>query len=268
MRTEGHVVTSGGGWGGDHSTPLPRRTISQRRPTPPSPTAIRNPAPAPTEDAPKKGTSRKGLVYGPRPDDWQNPLRLDRSRVKRVIAMYERGLSVNRISTETGIAKSTILRHLKDNGVTIRGAVKDLDMDFVVREFDRGVPARELGRRLGVAPATIIRRLRQMGYDTSRKARPMISQRIITWCTQCEDEAGSLCEVDEHSVVVARQGVDLPEISSVRPGEVDHVCVTCFMNPGSELAQAVGCRCPTMDNGRGHNVDRLVVVDGCPVHQL
>ena len=170
MRTEGHVVTSGGGWGGDHSTPLPTRSIGQRRPSPPSPTAIRNPAP-PQAEAPRTGTSRKGLVYGPRPDDWENPLSLDKARVKKIIAMYERGLSVNRVAKETGVAKSTILRHLKDNGVTIRGSVKDLDMDFVLREFDRGVPARELGRRLGVAPATIIRRLRQMGYDTSRKAK-------------------------------------------------------------------------------------------------
>lgn len=172
MRTEGHVVTSGGGWGGDHSTPLPSRSIRQRRPAPPSPTAIRNPAPPQTEaPAPRTGTSRKGLVYGPRPDDWENPLSLDKARVKKIIAMYERGLSANRVSTETGVAKSTILRHLRDNGVAIRGSVKDLDMDFVRREFDRGVPARELGRRLGVAPATIIRRLRQTGYDTSRKTK-------------------------------------------------------------------------------------------------
>ena len=96
----------------------------------------------------------------------------------------------------------------------------------------------------------------------------MSDQKIITWCTRCEKEAGSLCEVDEHPTAIARQAVGPPQVSAVRPDEVDHVCPVCFMNPGSETARVAGCECPILDNGRGHNVERMVVVMGCPVHHL
>ena len=47
-----------------------------------------------------------------------------------------------------------------------------------------------------------------------------------------------------------------------------HVCDTCRDKPGSDTAAAKGCICPRLDNGRGHNTERAVIVVGCPVHHL
>ena len=46
----------------------------------------------------------------------------------------------------------------------------------------------------------------------------------------------------------------------------DHACDTCRDKPGSDTAAAKGCTCPRLDNGRGHNTERAVIVIGCPVH--
>lgn len=45
-----------------------------------------------------------------------------------------------------------------------------------------------------------------------------------------------------------------------------HACDGCFMQPGSDSAIRLGCTCGPMDNGRGHNEHRRVVIEGCPVH--
>lgn len=47
---------------------------------------------------------------------------------------------------------------------------------------------------------------------------------------------------------------------------MEHECDKCYMKPGSDTAKAKGCVCPTMDNGRGHNVYRMVIHAGCTVH--
>ena len=49
-----------------------------------------------------------------------------------------------------------------------------------------------------------------------------------------------------------------------------HDCEECHMKPGSETAQAKGCTCPVMDNGRGHRSAHfgLWVTAGCPVHDV
>lgn len=43
-------------------------------------------------------------------------------------------------------------------------------------------------------------------------------------------------------------------------------------NPGSDAAVALGCTCPTMDNGYGHGYmgdpDIFVYREDCPVHQF
>ena len=45
-----------------------------------------------------------------------------------------------------------------------------------------------------------------------------------------------------------------------------HICDTCNMTPGSATARSLGCTCPVYDNAHGHNTGRLVVLEGCPVH--
>lgn len=45
-----------------------------------------------------------------------------------------------------------------------------------------------------------------------------------------------------------------------------HACEACYMRPGSDSAVQIGCICPRLDSGRGHNTERAVVVIGCPVH--
>ena len=45
-----------------------------------------------------------------------------------------------------------------------------------------------------------------------------------------------------------------------------HDCQECHMKPGSDTARAVGCTCPIMDNGRGHNPVRMFIVEDCPIH--
>ena len=45
-----------------------------------------------------------------------------------------------------------------------------------------------------------------------------------------------------------------------------HVCDTCRDQPGSDTAREKGCTCGPMDNGRGHNEHRRVILEGCPVH--
>lgn len=169
MRVEGHVVSSGGGWGGDTKVPKKPRQFRERPPAPPSPTRIRNPAPEHAQQpVARRGTSRKGLVYGPRPDGWDNPLSLPKDRVDEIVALYKGGMSANKITDKTGVAKSTVLRHLRANGIEIRGSEKPLDMEAVARAYDAGVSVREIGRAYGVAAATISRRLRMAGHDMSR----------------------------------------------------------------------------------------------------
>lgn len=41
-------------------------------------------------------------------------------------------------------------------------------------------------------------------------------------------------------------------------------CPTCHMQPGSDTARKVGCSCPVLDNGHGHNIQLTYRLD-CPV---
>jgi len=101
-------------------------------------------------------------VYGPRPDDWDNPLLLERSKVEKILDLYVSGVSAPDVAKTTGVAKSTVLRHLRANGIKIRGATKDLDMGQIVQMRDSGVSCRKIAEHYGVAPATITRRLREL----------------------------------------------------------------------------------------------------------
>ena len=164
MKVHGNHITAGGGYGGDHSTALPRLQFRERPPTPPSPTRLRFPSEIPADAVrpeKRKGSSRKGLVYGPRPDDWENPLTLDSKKVGEIVSLYESGMSISKVAEKTGHAKSTVLRHLHKSNVEIRGSKKSLDVEKIKADLAAGKSLRSVSAAFGVAPSTIKRRLEQ-----------------------------------------------------------------------------------------------------------
>ena len=157
MKSEGTFVMHGGGFGGDHKTPLPVTKLRQRPPVKPSPTQLRFP---PSESKPVRRPSRRGVSLGARPDDWDNPLLTPQNVVDRIIELYTDGMSANDVAKCTGVAKSTVLRHLKFNEIPIRGSVKDLDTETIKKMSADGDSIRSIARFFGVAPMTIRSRLR------------------------------------------------------------------------------------------------------------
>lgn len=108
----------------------------------------------------KRPSPTKGMKYGPRPDDWDNPLMLDASAREKIVSLYKSGMSAPNVAKEVGAAKSTVLRHLRAADVEIRGAIKALDTKEIKRRHAEGETVRQLSADYDVAPSTILRRLR------------------------------------------------------------------------------------------------------------
>lgn len=95
----------------------------------------------------------------------------------------------------------------------------------------------------------------------------MANREIFLWCPTCEKPKGSLCEVDEHQAFWASRPIGEVTVTNAREEDVEHVCSTCFMEPGSDSARAAGCICAVLDNSRGHDMWLSYSLD-CPVHGL
>lgn len=159
MRSEG-MTSRSGGHGGDvaHVLPLKARPIPQRKPDPPSPIQL-SPIPEPIVEPKPKKPRRRG-VTGPRPGT-PSPLALERSKIDRLVELYEGGMTAKEASEEVGIARPTALKYLHREGVEIRSLSVQVDVEEVKRLYlEERLSSRVIGERLGVSGTTVMKYLR------------------------------------------------------------------------------------------------------------
>lgn len=156
MQTYGNTMAAGGGYGGDHKTPLPTLKFREKPTPPPSPTALRFPSDVPADKVRFNG-SVKGRTVSPRPDDWMNPMAASQASIKKMIEMYEAGHSGVVIANATGYSRTTVMRHLKNQGVKIRSSKGVLNLQDIRDRLDDGESLRSVARTHGVAASTIVR---------------------------------------------------------------------------------------------------------------
>ena len=168
MRSEG-ITARGGGHGGDvaHVLPLKARPIPQRKPDPPSPIQL-SPIPEPIVEPKPKKPRRRG-VTGPRPGT-PSPLALERSKVERLVELYEGGMSAKDAGKEVGIARPTALKYLRQEGVEIRSSSVEVDVEEIKRLYlEERLPTRAIGERIGVSGTTVMKYLKAAGVQMRPK---------------------------------------------------------------------------------------------------
>lgn len=163
MRSEGNTVR-GGGHGGDvaHLLPLQPRPIPQRKPAPPSPIQL---SPIVELEKPR----RRG-VTGPRPGT-PSPLALDRSKVERLVELYEGGMTAKDAGTEVGVARPTALKYLHAAGVKIRRQRGTVDIEVMKKMYlEDDLATKVIGERLGVSGSTVLKHLKEAGVPMRPKS--------------------------------------------------------------------------------------------------
>lgn len=174
MRSEG-ITARGGGHGGDvaHVLPLQSRPLPQRKPDPPSPIQL-SPIPEPIVEPKPKKPRRRG-VTGPRPGT-PSPLALERSKIDRLIELYESGKTAKEAGEGVGIARPTALKYLRREGVEIRSLNAQVDAEEVKRLYlEERLPTRAIGERLGVSGTTVAKHLKAAGVQMRPRGTRAVS---------------------------------------------------------------------------------------------
>lgn len=166
MKIYGNDVTAGGGFGGDHTTPLPHLVFREKPPTPVSPTALRFPSDIPGDkvvyDPRGSRPYRQGVKLRPRSSTWSNPTAISQEKVDTIVRLYEGGMTMHDIAAKLGCARATVRKYLDDNGVAIRPARrKDIDLGAVRLRLELGESLRSIAIDIGVSASTLIARLRE-----------------------------------------------------------------------------------------------------------
>ena len=162
------MTSRSGGVGGDvaHVLPLKARPIPQRKPDPPSPIQL-SPIPEPIVE-PKK--PRRRGVTGPRPGT-PSPLALDRSKVERLVELYEGGMTAKDAGAEVGVARPTALKYLHAAGVKIRRQRGAVDIEVMKKMYlEDDLATKVIGERLGVSGSTVLKHLKEAGVPMRPKS--------------------------------------------------------------------------------------------------
>ncbi|RQM34890.1 helix-turn-helix domain-containing protein [Rhodococcus ruber] len=82
--------------------------------------------------------------------------------VRQLAAEYEAGASTRQLEKHFGISRASIVKLLRDAGVSIRyQGMSSAQIDEAVRLYGDGLSLARIGEELGVDPGTVWRRLRE-----------------------------------------------------------------------------------------------------------
>ena len=175
MRSEGQTAR-GGAAGGD--VKVSGHTVvfrGQRRPTPPSPTRIRDLTPeqeAEQEAARKKVTGARKKIAQNHDYDRRSrqPSTLPQEKIDRIIELYTAGHSAGAVAAAVGTSKTTTLRYLREGDIPIRGSRKrGVSTEEMSRAYARGMSLREIGQLYGLSNTTVRSRLIEAGVEIRSK---------------------------------------------------------------------------------------------------
>jgi DNA invertase Pin-like site-specific DNA recombinase len=92
---------------------------------------------------------------------------LDDQQVQRLIEGYQVGATAYELGDRFGIARQTVGKILKREGVTMRRrGLTPGQVDEAVRLYKAGWSLTRIGERMGVDPTTVLNRLRERGVRT------------------------------------------------------------------------------------------------------
>lgn len=171
MKAEGIVVHGGSSFGGDRPPGKIRFQIGERRPTPPSPTALRELPPELAEDVErrKKRAVRPQRVRTAEERRASSPQRTPDIVIQRIVDMAKTGIPVSEIARQTGVSYTTTLRYVTDAGIPRRPRRIDLPVNDVVAAYETGLSMREVAEKFDVSKPTIERILRKAGVSRRSK---------------------------------------------------------------------------------------------------
>lgn len=171
MRSEG-MTSRSGGVGGDvaYVLPLKARPIPQRKPDPPSPIQLK-PIEGPPEP-PKR--PRKASMGRRKPGPKRgtaSPLALDRSKVERLVELYESGMTAKDAGAAVGVARPTALKYLHAAGVEIRRQRGAVDIEVMKKMYlEDDLATKVIGEKLGVSGSTVLKHLKEAGVPMRPKS--------------------------------------------------------------------------------------------------
>ena len=77
-------------------------------------------------------------------------------KIKKVIELYETGMSVNKVAREVNINYQTAYKYIKEQGKLRKYGIPDDEVEKVRHLYqDEGLEYREIGRRLGIKPERV-----------------------------------------------------------------------------------------------------------------
>jgi hypothetical protein len=100
------------------------------------------------------------------------PARLDID-ARRVIELYERGFSAQRIGRMLGCSKGPVLKRLHELGITPKGRRINVDVKRMIELYEGGSTSREIASVLNCSKNTVLRRLRKFGVKLRSKTREL-----------------------------------------------------------------------------------------------
>jgi DNA invertase Pin-like site-specific DNA recombinase len=100
--------------------------------------------------------------------------RLSSDEIADLVVSYQAGTTVNELARIYRINRTTILEHLRRQGVQRRRPrrLQPVDIDKAVRLYVSGTSIESIAHELRVGPTTVRRVLRQAGVELRQRGRP------------------------------------------------------------------------------------------------
>jgi hypothetical protein len=96
----------------------------------------------------------------------QQQKRLSDEEISRVVAGYERGLTVYELAEQFGCHRITISNHLKANGVKMRRiSPSDEQIDQMIALYQSGLSLLNVGDKFDMSATTVLRQLQKRGAE-------------------------------------------------------------------------------------------------------
>ncbi|HEX6074206.1 MAG TPA: helix-turn-helix domain-containing protein [Micromonosporaceae bacterium] len=103
--------------------------------------------------------------------------------MQRLIEGYQAGATVYELGAQFGIARQTVGKILKRQGVKMRRqGLAPEEVDEAVRLYEAGWSLARIGERMGVNPTTVLNRLRERGVrmrDTHGRAKTPVKRSTV-----------------------------------------------------------------------------------------
>ncbi|MGH9089887.1 MAG: helix-turn-helix domain-containing protein [Acidimicrobiales bacterium] len=101
------------------------------------------------------------------------PIRLEPPQVAELVAAYEGGATVNKLAEGYGIDRTTVLAHLRRQGVPkqVRGTLGPDDVKTAVRLYKAGATIESVAHELDIGSSTVGRILNKAGVTMRPRGR-------------------------------------------------------------------------------------------------